>query len=278
MVNTEHAHRFGRAAHLVGIVGLPASASAEIGVIVLNAGLVHRIGPFRLHVELARRLNAAGYPSLRFDLSTLGDSSASGEAASRVQQVRADVSDAIALLRKESGCRQFVLIGLCSGAENAHRAAAADASIVGAVFLDGYAYRSTGFKLRYYLPKLLNPARLTHSIARRLGKKKTGDAEAKPSFGVVFPPIEEVRQEMAGMLDRGAHLYFIYSGGASNYFNHRRQFHENYGKLAAHAGVEVERLEETDHTYILTGDRSLLLDKIDRWMRQHFPHSTRPTS
>ena len=55
----EEAFRFGRARHLVGIAGLPSSPVPEaVGVIVLNAGLVHRIGPFRLHVEMTRRLLA----------------------------------------------------------------------------------------------------------------------------------------------------------------------------------------------------------------------------
>jgi hypothetical protein len=63
----EQAFRFGRARHLVGIAGLPSSTAPDaVGVIVLNAGLVHRIGPFRLHVEMTRRLNARGYPTLRF--------------------------------------------------------------------------------------------------------------------------------------------------------------------------------------------------------------------
>lgn len=279
-MNIEHAHRFGRAAHLTGIVGLPPAATQDVGVIVLNAGLVHRIGPFRLGVEMTRRLNASGYPTLRFDLSTLGDSGASGEATSRVQQVRADVTDAMALLAAQSGCRRFVLIGLCSGAENAHRAAATDASVAGAVFLDGYAYRSAGFKLRHYLPRLINPSRVARSVARRLRKKVSGNGNggaARPSFSVVFPPREQVRGEIAGMLDRGAKLYFIYSGGAAGYFNHHRQFRENYGELAAHPGIEVERFEETDHTYILTGDRELLLGKVERWMREQFPLSTRPS-
>ncbi len=70
----EQAFRFGRAQHLVGIAGMPISVARDaVGIIVHNAGLVHRIGPFRLHVEMTRRLNARGYPTLRFDLSTIGD-------------------------------------------------------------------------------------------------------------------------------------------------------------------------------------------------------------
>ena len=142
----ERAFRFGRAEHLVGVAGLPPAAGA-VGVIVLNAGLMHRVGPFRLHVELARRLNALGYPTLRFDLSALGDSGASAEAASREQQISADVADATALLGRQSGCTRFVLVGLCRGAQSAHAGASTEATVAGAIFLDGYIYRTAGWPL-----------------------------------------------------------------------------------------------------------------------------------
>ncbi|MEP6898408.1 MAG: alpha/beta fold hydrolase [Rhodanobacter sp.] len=274
MMDVERAFRFGRAGHLVGIAGLPPAAQ-DVGVIVLNAGLVHRIGPFRLHVELTRRLNACGYPSVRFDLSTLGDSGASSASESRVQQVRADIADAMTLLREQAGCTRFVLVGLCSGAENAHRAAATEAGVAGAIFLDGYAYRTVGFEVRRYLPLLLNPARVGRLLARRL--RVSGWPAAAPSFSVAHPPRRQVRDELADMLDRGLKLYFIYSGGTNRYLNHRRQFRECFGRLAVHPGVEVERLEETDHTYILTGDRDMLLGRIEQWMDRHFPLSSRPS-
>jgi pimeloyl-ACP methyl ester carboxylesterase len=265
----EHACRFGRAHHLIGMAGLPAAAAAGIGVIVLNAGLVHRVGPFRLHVELTRRLNARGYPTLRFDLSTVGDSSASRESLSREQQVCSDVSDAIALLREQAGCNRVVLIGLCSGAQNAHLVAHADAAVAGAIFLDGYAYRSLGFRLRHYLPRLLSPARVTRHLMRRLRPAGAGD---ESGFRVEFPPQARVRDELAGMLERGLKLCFVFSGGASGYFNHRRQFRECYGrKLATHPGVTVHFLQEADHTYVLVEDRLRLLDTIERWLEDNFP-------
>jgi len=42
-------------------------------VVLLNAGLVHRVGPFRLYVPLARTLAAAGFPVVRFDQPGVGD-------------------------------------------------------------------------------------------------------------------------------------------------------------------------------------------------------------
>ena len=271
MREREHAVRFGRAGHLIGICGQPFSDARATGVIVLNAGLVHRVGPFRLHVEMTRRLNAAGFATLRFDLSTVGDSGASSESSSREQQVRGDVADAMALLRELAGCNRFVLVGLCSGAQNSHLVASTNEAVAGAVFLDGYAYRTTGFKLRHYLPRLLNPLRVARHLARRL---QTTPATGS-GFQVEFPPQARVRQELAGMLGRGLKLCFIYSGGASWYFNHRRQFGECYGRaLASHPGISVSFMKEVDHTYILVDDRRRLLDTIETWLCSHFPETT----
>ena len=67
---------------LVGVYTAPACETSRDTpgdaptVILLNAGVVHRSGPFRLHVEVARRLASLGYPCFRFDLAYLGDSAA----------------------------------------------------------------------------------------------------------------------------------------------------------------------------------------------------------
>jgi len=267
----EEAHRFGRARHLVGIAGVPQGARGETGVIVLNAGLVHRIGPFRLHVELTRQLNAVGYPTLRFDLSTLGDSGATGGGQTRTQQVCADLDDAMALLRARAGCEQFVLVGLCSGAQNAHIVAATDPRVTGAVFLDGYAYRTLGYKLRHYLPRMVDPGRWARLLRRRPGSTAAPKAAPEPLFAVEAAPREEVIADFTGMVERGMKLYLVYSGGISNCFNHERQFRECFGKVMTHPGVTTRYLAETDHTYILTGDRARLLDGIGGWLTRNFP-------
>lgn len=265
---TEQAFRFGRARHLVGIAGLPSPAPAQTGIIVLNAGLVHRIGPFRLHVAITRQLNAAGYPTLRLDLSTLGDSAASEESLSRAQQVRTDVADAMDLLGEQAGCTRFVLIGLCSGAENAHLVACTEARVAGAIFLDGFAYRTPGFLLRHYLPKLANPIRIWKFVIRRLRPVRQA---ARPDFGMTAPPLAQVRAELADMLQRGLKFCFVYSGGTSEYFNHRRQFGECYGAVARHPGVSLSYFKEADHTYILADDRQQLVDTIERWLLLNLP-------
>lgn len=267
---SEHAFRFGRANHLIGIIGLPTAAGQGVGVIVLNAGLIHRVGPFRLHVTMCRRLNDCGYPTLRLDLSTLGDSGASDESQSHDQQVTADVSNAMDLLGQQSGCTRFVLIGLCSGAANAHLVASNDDRVSGAVFLDGYAYPTLGYYLRHYIPRLASPARLIGFVTRKL--HRSGNEEHAPSFGVAPPAATQARNDIAGMLQRGLKLCFIYTGGASGYFNHVRQFRECFGsRISQHAGSSLYYLPQIDHTYILVEDRQQLLKIVQGWVCSSFP-------
>ncbi len=279
-MTTERAFRFGRAQHLIGVAGLPISPPATdgVGVIVLNAGMVHRVGPFRLHVEITRRLNASGYPTLRFDLSSLGDSTTSGESQAQTQQVQTDVADAMDLLHAHAGCTRFVLLGLCSGAQNAHSVARHEPRVAGAIFLDGYAYRTFGFRLRHYLPRLWNVKRWQRFISRFISSRlQVGGVGPDNVFAVRFPPPQQVRSELKGMLDRGLKLHFIYSGGAVRYYNHPRQFRECYGRLATRPNMSAHLFQDSDHTYALEVDRNLLLDEVERWLQDNFPITARST-
>ena len=62
---------------LIAITTVAPRRRAEAGqpwVVLLNAGIIHRIGPNRLYVQLARRLASRGHAVLRFDLAGIGDS------------------------------------------------------------------------------------------------------------------------------------------------------------------------------------------------------------
>lgn len=272
----ERAFRFGRAQHLIGIAGYPATFGSQVGVIVLNAGLVHRVGPFRLHVDLTRRLNASGYPTLRFDQSTIGDSGSSGESQTKLEQVCADVDDAMTLLREQAGCTSFVLFGLCSGAQNAHSVAIMHEQVAGAVFLDGYAYRTLGYRLRRYAPTLFEWTRWKRLLGGRAPASKSAGSEIM--FKPPPSPQAVVRADYAGMVDRGMKLCLIYSGGISMYFNHVRQFRECFGRTMTTPNVTTSFQREVDHTYVLVKDRARLVDRVASWLAQNFPISQAGTS
>ena len=61
------------AAGSFGLVSLPPGGRSSVAVVLLNAGLIHRSGPFRLYTRLARKLAKSGYIVLRFDLPGIGD-------------------------------------------------------------------------------------------------------------------------------------------------------------------------------------------------------------
>jgi pimeloyl-ACP methyl ester carboxylesterase len=139
-VATENVVVFGPGRGLVGIVTSPsedgnARAARGTGVILFNAGVVHRVGPNRLYVTLARRLAACGFTVLRFDHSGIGDSTRHLDDLSFEHSSVAEAADAMNWLAAERGCDKFVLMGLCSGTLTAFKAAQADRRVVALVLL-----------------------------------------------------------------------------------------------------------------------------------------------
>src|ERR1700722_13909181 len=64
-------------------------------VVILNSGIIHRVGHHRMYVVLARMLAGAGYQVLRFDLSGIGDSEGRVDGLSPLEGALADVREAI---------------------------------------------------------------------------------------------------------------------------------------------------------------------------------------
>ncbi|MGH9337465.1 MAG: alpha/beta fold hydrolase, partial [Vicinamibacteria bacterium] len=56
---------FGKTKSLAGVVTDPVGGrnlrTPPLGFVILNAGIVHHVGPNRIHVKLARRLAEAGF-------------------------------------------------------------------------------------------------------------------------------------------------------------------------------------------------------------------------
>src|SRR5262245_17124568 len=111
--------QFGKTQSLVGIITEPTevkSDSPRPGIILLNAGLIHRIGPSRLYVKIARVLTGIGFTVLRFDFSGTGDSRVREDNLPFEQSAVDEVREAMNSLKETRGIEQFLLIGHCSGA------------------------------------------------------------------------------------------------------------------------------------------------------------------
>jgi alpha-beta hydrolase superfamily lysophospholipase len=111
---------------LFGIVTLPAKGEVRRrGVILLNSGGDHHIGPRRLYVSLARDWAKRGYTVLRMDLAGLGDSETRpGQPSNELFPIDAvdDIRIAVESMRSQYEMHDITLAGICSGASHAVRA------------------------------------------------------------------------------------------------------------------------------------------------------------
>jgi alpha/beta superfamily hydrolase len=122
---------------LFGIVSAPvvsngAAPPRRRAILMLNAGAIHHIGPNRLYVTLARGWAAQGHVVVRADLSGIGDSAPRPGAAENdvySPHAQADVGRALEFLRRRPGVDGCIVVGLCSGAYNAVKAAVAGHAI-----------------------------------------------------------------------------------------------------------------------------------------------------
>ena len=74
-------------------------------VVLFNAGLIHRMGPFRLHVHLARRLAEQGLDVFRFDMPRIGDAPAGTH-----PDAESVVREALDAVQASTGARSFIVV------------------------------------------------------------------------------------------------------------------------------------------------------------------------
>lgn len=133
---------FGEHAPIHGVLTEPRfdgdGAPRRTGIVLINGGAVHRIGPNRLHVTLARTWATLGYRVLRIDLTGLGDTPSRPDAEENRTYSSFSVPDvqaAMAELRAR-GAERCVIAGLCSGAHASFHTALATPGTAGAIMIN----------------------------------------------------------------------------------------------------------------------------------------------
>jgi len=230
---------------------------------MLNSGILHRVGSCRLHVQLARALSAAGFTSLRFDYSGVGDSDSRRDTLPFEQSAVAETQEAMDYLTRTKGVQRFVLMGLCSGADMSHDTAVADERVTGLMLIDGWVHRTIGHYVRHYAPRVLrwgvwrNSVRIRWQMLR--GGYRSRFAPPTPTDGVayeiptylrVFPPRERLAREFRAFVERRIAMYCIWTGGLPEY-NHQGQFAAAFRDVKFGSLLREEYIPEANH--ILTG-------------------------
>jgi pimeloyl-ACP methyl ester carboxylesterase len=242
--------------------------------VILNAGVLHRVGPHRLHVILARRIAAAGMTGLRLDLGGIGDSIASSDAATFRESAVADTRAAMTGLTAALGSEKFVLFGVCSGADNAVATALADDRVAGIVLVDPPAYHTRRSQLRYLRTRIAERGsaremlrwglraaerRLRLAIAM-LGRRRPDDP---PSEGREVPPAAIFGDRLTALVDRGVRILVVFSGIHGPRYNHPDQIFEVFPALRGR--LDHRYYPAANHTFTELGVQADLIDDVTAW-------------
>ena len=245
-------------------------------LVVLNAGLIHRVGPGRLSVEIARCAASAGYSAFRFDLSGLGDAAPRVSPLGVEESAVADVKEALDHLAANHGFRSFVLLGLCSGAVHVHHATVADDRIRGAVLLDGYSYPTLRFRLGAMADRLRSPLLLLRSMVRRAVRFLSGAgawrlAAENEAFLPRTPPRHEVEADLRAIVSRGVQLLYVFTGEWSHIYRHEGQVREAFPRVPFGSTLTERLIPSAEHLFFTPPERAQLLGILAEWLETRFP-------
>jgi pimeloyl-ACP methyl ester carboxylesterase len=261
---------------LSGIVTEPDGPAARTGVLILSAGILHRVGPNRLHVRLARALAQAGFPVLRFDFSGIGESgvTSGGSYEERINREASAAMDVLAAL----GAERFLLFGLCSGADNAFRIALADSRVKGAILVQIFSFTSPRYALEHYARRFVQPTTWVRVLRGRIALADTGAGLLRtlrrsaprgdpddPARFWQMPPATAIVADVRTLLRRGVELLFIYSRPSPADHNFRAILKREMATPEAMARVEVEVFTGSDHTFTPLAHQARLVERVVAW-------------
>ena len=269
---------------LMGIVCEPTDPRlpSRPAVIMLNAGLIHRVGPNRLHVRLARELAARGFLSLRLDLSGRGDSDPRRDGLSFADSGAVEAAEAMRYLEETKGVRRFVLFGICSGAAAAAEVAHADDRVAGAVVVEGAVFPTARFRRRYYAKRLFrartwwNILTGANAAGRRLRRLLGRPAPPASHAGEMVSSLavpESTKMAIAAalqrMMDRDVQLLAVFSGSTKEY-NYPGQLQDAFATVNFGGRLEEAYYPEADHTFTRLRNQDVLVDRVLQWMQMKF--------
>lgn len=252
--------------HTFGLLEVPASPHAEpLCMVLLNAGFIDRRGPFRLHVRLARALALAGIHTFRHDAQGIGDSLPRSDAPLLQSSLAA-----LDVVAARTGCKRFIVGGICSAADLGWQLALADPRVVGVLLIDGVLRKGVWYtvgRLARALRK--SPRSWMASIALR----RRGAAAAAPTISDDdlrdWPTPGAEREQLATLVARQVELLFVFTGGAS-YALHPRQFGDTYGAAARAPNVRSLYWPHCDHTFFAESHRRELIEAVGAWASTRF--------
>jgi pimeloyl-ACP methyl ester carboxylesterase len=218
-----------------------AGASGRTGAVLVNSGVVDRTGANRNTVHLARALALAGVPTLRFDMSGIGDAPDRPDDQGWERSSPTEISEAVTALLEHDDLDEVVLYGNCGGAAKSFWTARQDERVTrllvtnpppppdDPVYGEGVEYFAHG----------------------RLVSREQG---------------QEVPSGLSELLDRNVRVLFVYAAGdvGESYFHDRLA--AGLAAPLADGRLTVARIEGTNHTLATAPARARLLRLATSWL------------
>lgn len=297
--------QFGGEVTLFGVLTTPAASRPSAAderptVLFLNAGAVHHVGPNRMYVTFARHLARLGHSVLRLDIAGIGDSDPRpGEAENVVYAPAAlrDLRSALEFLHRQRGARDLRVIGLCSGAYFAFKAAVQGLPLQGVVAVNPLSFFwKEGMTLKYpqhrvaadvqrYRSKVFSGAAWRKLIAGEVDLLAVAAVLGQRLRSTVNQQVHTVRrllgrplpEDLPIELQRAAtavQLEFVFSAGdpGNELLRHTAGFTER--RLRERGQLVVTTIAGADHTFTDLGTRRALVGVLTQALRA--PPRARP--
>ncbi|MBZ5554819.1 MAG: alpha/beta hydrolase [Acidobacteriia bacterium] len=276
---------FGDRKSLVGIItepGLVEGPTNPTAVLLLNAGLVHRVGPARLYTRMARSLAEAGFTVLRFDFSGIGDSEVRKDQLSSEESAIHEAREAMDLMNTTRKVSKFVLAGICSGAHNSLPIALADPRVAGTLLIESYGYSTTGYIVTTYVRRLfrwrmwwklltgqLRPWNWLQSTVSAVSSRVSQRLnEENPAWQP--PPTEKIISDLRTLGQRGVRLCFIYDSLGPSYYYYRSTLRRDVEASCDPTKIQVVAIVGTDHTFTPLFQQERLIKTVCEWAQENF--------
>jgi pimeloyl-ACP methyl ester carboxylesterase len=252
-------------------------------VIILNTGVAHRVGHHRKFVSLSRRLARAGHTVVRFDFPGLGDSSAISGDTALLDANLAAIREVFDWVERTFVIHRFVLVGLCSGADQSIIYASQDVRVKGAVLLDPSIPRTRRYYVIDLYRRLMNLSIWVNFLTGRgrvwakmrslIGKGAAPVAQtgqfSRPNLespeAISF--LEGVYQ---GALDNDAHLLAVFTAGPDYQHNYREQIRDALPQVQFGDRLNLHFLNDCDHTFMRESHREFLYALVGEWLQSKF--------
>lgn len=271
----EQAITFGESGALFGVLTIPVDHQATRPIVLIpSTGIDHRIGPGRLHVELARSLALRGYSSLRLDNAGLGDSERVPGRSNNAYSP--DLRAAMDLLDGHLNGAGYVIIGFGSGAHDAHQAARVDTRVVGLGFVDGYVYGTRRSWVNSALHQLGQIHPVTPMTTRPLSKLTSPHGYALHGVGnddlrfFRVPPRRQMLGDLTDFIRREVALYYLYTGQTEGSYTYAGQLLDGFPLLRGYARLNLQHAPELQYRYPTRQNREALVKLLSDWVA-HLP-------